>query len=164
MAEDSSSTVTGVDETLSNGGEEHGAEVSPNLNTSADGFPSMTLNIWPPSQRSRDAVIQRLIETLSTPSVLSKRYGVLPPAEASSTARLIEEEAFAAAADGACATSVEEGVILLQKYSKEISRRAIGAVKEKGSTVPPLSNGADNAASVSDESAPPSADADGESS
>lgn len=39
------------------------------------------LRVWPPTQRTRDGVIHRLIEILSTSSVLSKRYGTLicPP-------------------------------------------------------------------------------------
>nr|XP_027092980.1 uncharacterized protein LOC113713450 [Coffea arabica] len=39
---------------------------------------NVSFSIWPPTQRTRDAVINRLIETLSSPSVLSKRYGVIP--------------------------------------------------------------------------------------
>ncbi|GAB2222460.1 hypothetical protein Droror1_Dr00013682 [Drosera rotundifolia] len=89
--------------------------------------------IWPPTQRTRDAVINRLIETLSQPSILSKRYGSLPHDEASAAARAIEEEAFvAASAAGGDAASVDEGMEILQAYSKEISKRMLEKVKSKG--------------------------------
>ncbi|KAJ7958213.1 MFP1 attachment factor 1 [Quillaja saponaria] len=44
---------------------------------------TVSFSIWPPTQRTRDAVINRLIETLSTPSVLSKRYGTISLEDAS---------------------------------------------------------------------------------
>ncbi|KAL3371873.1 hypothetical protein AABB24_008421 [Solanum stoloniferum] len=88
-----------------------------------------SFSIWPPTQRTRDAVINRLIESLSTPSILSKRYGTLPQDEASETARLIEEEAFVAA--GSTATDADDGIEILQVYSKEISKRMIDTVKSR---------------------------------
>lgn len=89
--------------------------------------PNISFSIWPPSQRTRDAVTNRLIETLSSPSVLSKRYGTLPEAEAAATAKVIEEEAFAAA--GGTAGSDDDGIEVLQAYSKEISKRMLETVK-----------------------------------
>ncbi|WJX09504.1 RNA polymerase III-inhibiting protein maf1 [Trifolium repens] len=61
----------------------------PNFNAS--------FTLWPPTQRTRDAVINRLIETLSTSSVLSKRYGTMSADESSAAARQIEDEAFSVA-------------------------------------------------------------------
>ena len=43
--------------------------------------------IWTPTRRTRDAVVNRLVETLSGPSVISKRYGVIPYDEAASAPR-----------------------------------------------------------------------------
>ncbi|KAK2970279.1 hypothetical protein RJ640_021354 [Escallonia rubra] len=37
-----------------------------------------SFSIWPPTQRTRDVVLSRLIETLSAPSMLSKHYGSVP--------------------------------------------------------------------------------------
>ncbi|XP_055835027.1 MFP1 attachment factor 1 [Solanum dulcamara] len=90
---------------------------------------NISFSIWPPTQRTRDAVINRLIESLSTPSILSKRYGTLPQDEASDAARRIEEEAFAAA--GSTATDTDDGIEILQVYSKEISKRMIDTVKSR---------------------------------
>ncbi|KAK4770977.1 hypothetical protein SAY87_031509 [Trapa incisa] len=93
---------------------------------------NVTFSIWPPSQRTRDAVIARLMDTLSTPSVLTKRYGVVPAEEAASTARLIEEEAFSAADGGAAAD--DDGIEILQIYSKEVSKRMLDFVKSRSSS------------------------------
>ncbi|GAB2228354.1 hypothetical protein Droror1_Dr00010189 [Drosera rotundifolia] len=92
---------------------------------------SSSISIWPPTQRTRDAVITRLIETLSQPSFLSKRYGSLSAIDASATARSVEEEAFVAASE----SGEEDGIEVLQVYSREISRRMLFAVKSKGVTV-----------------------------
>ncbi|PKA59857.1 MFP1 attachment factor 1 [Apostasia shenzhenica] len=111
-------------------------------------FPTISVNIWPPTQRTRDAVINRLVENLSSPSILSKRYGTLPADEASAVARQIEQEAFAvasasspssAAGDDAGRTeaSIDEGIEILQIYSKEISRRMLESVKARASSASP---------------------------
>lgn len=89
-------------------------------------------SIWPPTQRTRDAVISRLMETLSTASILSKRYGTIPADEAAAVAQGIEEEAYAAA-DGSPAAE-DDGIGILQVYSKEISKRMLEAVK--GRSIP----------------------------
>ncbi|KAK3007694.1 hypothetical protein RJ639_013303 [Escallonia herrerae] len=90
---------------------------------------SVSFSIWPPTQRTRDAVLSRLIETLSAPSVLSKRYGVVPAEEAAAVARRVEEEAFGVAAG--FASTEDDGIEILQVYSKEISRRMLDAVKSR---------------------------------
>lgn len=89
----------------------------------------LSFSIWPPAQRTREAVVNRLIETLSTPSVLSNRYGTLPQDEASAAARLIEDEAFATAA--ASSAAEDDGIQVLQVYSKEISKRMLDVVKAR---------------------------------
>ncbi|KAG1342017.1 MFP1 attachment factor 1 [Cocos nucifera] len=132
-------------------------------------FTPISLNIWPPTQRTREAVIQRLVQTLSTESVLSKRYGVLSASDASDAARRIEEEGFATASAsiaGGSAASVDEGIAILEIYSKEISKRMLETVKEKassasGSAPAASSPPSDGAEAV--ETAPPTA-ASGESS
>ncbi|GMH13834.1 hypothetical protein Nepgr_015675 [Nepenthes gracilis] len=96
-----------------------------------------SFSIWPPTQRTRDAVINSLIETLSQQSVLSKRYGSMPPNEAAATARALEEEAFtaaSAAAGLADAASFDDGIEILHVYSKEISKRMLDAVKSRAAT------------------------------
>ncbi|KAF8668629.1 hypothetical protein HU200_051805 [Digitaria exilis] len=93
-----------------------------------------SLSIWPPSQRTRDAVVRRLVQTLAAPSVLSQRYGAVPEPEAERVAAAVEAEAFAAASEsaaGASPASVEEGIEVLQAYSKEVSRRILELAKSR---------------------------------
>lgn len=93
---------------------------------------SVQISIWPPSQRTRDAVVKRLIETLSNPSVLSKRYGPMSPDDAASAARVIEQDAFSAFSSAASNShSVDEGIEILQGYSKVISRRMLESLKSR---------------------------------
>ncbi|XP_059663669.1 MFP1 attachment factor 1-like [Cornus florida] len=89
-----------------------------------------SFSIWPPSQRTRDAVINHLIETLSTSSVLSKRYGSIPPDEAAATARRIEVEAFAASSG----CGLTDDIKILQVYSKDISKRILVVVKSRSAS------------------------------
>ena len=63
--------------------------------------------MWLPMQRMRDAMVACLAKMLSKQSILSKSYDTLPSDEASSTARLIETEAFSTAA--ASATTKDDG-------------------------------------------------------
>ncbi|KAF7817462.1 MFP1 attachment factor 1-like [Senna tora] len=98
----------------------------------------ISFSIWPPTQRTRDAVVNRLIETLSTPSVLSKRYGTIPPDEASSVARIIEDEAFTTA--GGSSSSEDDGIEILQVYSKEISKRMLDTVKARATSASSVDN------------------------
>ncbi|KAE8715655.1 MFP1 attachment factor 1 [Hibiscus syriacus] len=90
---------------------------------------NLTFKIWPPTQRTRVAVLNRLVETLSSESVLSKRYGTIPKEEACAVAKLIEEEAFSVAE--ASFSTDEDGIEILQVYSKEISKRMLDAVKAR---------------------------------
>ncbi|XP_057490879.1 MFP1 attachment factor 1-like [Actinidia eriantha] len=102
--------------------------------------------IWPPTKRTRDAVVNRLVETLSGPSVISKRYGVIPYDEAAAAARRLEDEAFiTAAAEGG---GDGDGLDILQVYSKEISKRVLDAAKAR-SAAGSAQNG--NNASASEE-------------
>ncbi|KAI3686865.1 hypothetical protein L1987_80554 [Smallanthus sonchifolius] len=104
----------------------------PNVEETTKKLEKMTtsFSIWPPSQRTRDAVIKRLIETLSSKSVLSDRYGAIPSGEADSVARRIEEEAFSAV-PASPATDGDDGIEILQSYSKEISKRMLDFVKSR---------------------------------
>lgn len=117
----------------------------------------ISFSIWPPTQRTRDAVVHRLIETLSTPSVLSKRYGTMPSDEASSVARSIEEEAFAVA--GGSSSSDDDGIEILQAYSKEISKRMLDTVKAKATSASSVDNGASQTPTSDVPPSPPPAEA-----
>ncbi|KQK23000.1 MFP1 attachment factor 1 [Brachypodium distachyon] len=123
--------------------------------TAGDDMPaSFSFSIWPPTQRTRDAVVRRLVDTLAGDTILCKRYGAVPAADADPAARAIEAEAFdAAAVTGGAAASVEEGIEALQLYSKEVSRRLLDFVKSRSAAA--------KAAPPSEEEAAPKA-AEGE--
>lgn len=112
----------------------------------------MSFSIWPPAERTREAVVKRLIETLSTPSVLSNRYGTIPQEEASAAARAIEEEAFATA-NGSAAVD-EDGIQILQVYSKEISKRMLEAVKARTPPGPAAADAEAAAATAGEQEVP----------
>ncbi|KAL0314974.1 UNVERIFIED_CONTAM: MFP1 attachment factor 1 [Sesamum angustifolium] len=97
--------------------------------TAAAKYSSASFSIWPPTERTRDAVRNRLIETLSTPSILSKRYGTVSREEAVDAAKRIEDEAFEAAEKAA--STDDDGIEILQVYSKEISKRMLETVKAR---------------------------------
>ncbi|KAK4434382.1 MFP1 attachment factor 1 [Sesamum alatum] len=97
--------------------------------TAAEKYSNVSFSIWPPTERTREAVRNRLIETLSSPSILSKRYGTVSREEAVDAAKLIEEEAFEVA--GKAATTDDDGIEILQVYSKEISKRMLEKVKAR---------------------------------
>ncbi|BAT82618.1 hypothetical protein LR48_Vigan07g267500 [Vigna angularis] len=94
------------------------AEAPPQPDPSA----ALSFTIWPITMRTRDAIVNRLIETLTTSSVLSEGYGTLSSDEASAAAHQIEGEAFSAATSA-------DGIKTLQLYSKEISKRMLDTVK-----------------------------------
>ncbi|KAJ4755536.1 MFP1 attachment factor 1 [Rhynchospora pubera] len=112
------------------------------------------LSIWPPTQRTREAVVRRLVETLTAPSsVLSKRFGVVPTSDAESAAEAIEEEALAAVSTDGSTESVEEGIKTLQLYSKEVSERLLNFAKSRVSKEgdAPPSKGEESAESKDEE-------------
>ncbi|XP_057779882.1 MFP1 attachment factor 1-like [Salvia miltiorrhiza] len=102
----------------------------PNATAAAsDKYSSVSFSIWPPTDRTREAVKNRLIETLSSPSILSKRYGTVSRDEAVEAAKIIEQEAFEVA--GKAASTDDDGIEILQVYSKEISKRMLETVKAR---------------------------------
>ncbi|XP_062188214.1 WPP domain-containing protein 1-like [Phragmites australis] len=121
-----------------------------------------SLSIWPPSQRTRDAVVRRLVQTLAAPSVLSQRYGAFPEPEAERAAAAVEAEAFAAASEsaaGASPASVEEGIEVLQAYSKEVSRRLLELAKSRAAAAAAPAEASAQESEDSSATAPPPAEA-----
>ncbi|GFQ01535.1 mfp1 attachment factor 1 [Phtheirospermum japonicum] len=90
---------------------------------------NFSFSLWPPCERTRDAVRKRLIENLSTPSILSNKYGIVSYEEAINVAKLVEEDAFDVAA---IETGTDDyGIEILQVYSKEISKRMLDTMKAR---------------------------------
>ncbi|KAL1220772.1 WPP domain-containing protein 1 [Cardamine amara subsp. amara] len=111
----------------------------------------ISLRIWPPTQKTRDAVVNRLIETLSTESILSKRYGTLKSEEASSIAKSIEDEAYGIASSAVLGD--DDGIEVLKAYSKEISKRMLESVKARTPIADDAKTDSDSIEAVKDEEA-----------
>lgn len=96
-----------------------------------------SFSIWPPSERTRAAVVERMEKTLSSSSILSNKYGQFDSEEAHAVAKRIEEDAFTAAQDVATSESGDSGSgsgsHVLQFYSKEISKHMLDAAKYRAS-------------------------------
>ncbi|XP_010461513.1 PREDICTED: WPP domain-containing protein 2-like [Camelina sativa] len=108
----------------------------------------ISLRIWPPTQRTRDAVLNRLIETLSTESILSKRYGTVKSDEAATVAKSIEEEAYGVASNAV--SGDDDGVKILELYSKEISKRMLESVKARSDNASSVGNGTESVEDASE--------------
>ncbi|XP_030454318.2 MFP1 attachment factor 1-like [Syzygium oleosum] len=91
--------------------------------------PDTAFRLWPPTRTTRDAIVSRLVETLSAPSALSARYGTLPRDEAAPVARAIEQEEYAAAA--AAASADDDGADVLQAYARAIARRMLDSLQPR---------------------------------
>ncbi|GJR86481.1 Ran GTPase-activating protein 1 [Tanacetum coccineum] len=49
-----------------------------------------SIKLWPPSQSTRQVLVDRIIKNLTTPSILSRKYGLLSKEEAEQEAKQIE--------------------------------------------------------------------------
>lgn len=122
-----SNTLTTITDPTSQEEESKATDLKKEAQESETG--GISLRIWPPTENTRDAVLNRLIETLSTESILSKRYGTLTSEEATTVAKSIEEEAYGVASSGV--SSDDDGIKILELYSKEISKRMLDSVKAR---------------------------------
>lgn len=93
------------------------AEIGETPHTQLDTQKIKYFSIWPLTQRIRDAVVQRLIEAHSSPSIFSKHYGTLTKEEASDIARRVEEEAFTFAGSSASSDDDEIEIVRVQLNS-----------------------------------------------
>uniref|UniRef100_A0A0D9XIP8 WPP domain-containing protein n=1 Tax=Leersia perrieri TaxID=77586 RepID=A0A0D9XIP8_9ORYZ len=104
--------------------------------------PPFSFTIWPPTRRTRDAVVRRLVAVLSAEgggvdggtTALRKRYGAVPAADAEHAARAVEAEAFDAASSRYSSSSVEDSIETLQLYSREVSSRLLDFVRSRSSS------------------------------
>lgn len=104
---------------------------------------AFSFNLWPPSERTRAAVVERMVETLSSPSILSNKYGQFDSEQAQVHAKKIEEAAFSTSQSFAATSRGDSGSHVLQFYSKEISKLMLDTAKQHASNQnPPQHNNA----------------------
>ncbi|OWM77872.1 RAN GTPase-activating protein 1 [Punica granatum] len=101
------------------------------MDSSAQRFQQRPLSIklWPPTQSTRLMLVERMTKNLITPSVLSRKYGLLSKEEAEEDAKKIEELAFAAATQLYEKEPDGDGSSAVRLYAKESSKLMLEAIK-----------------------------------
>lgn len=89
----------------------------------------MSIKLWPPSERTRSMIVERMIKNLTNPSVLSRKYGLLSMEEAKEDAKNIEDLAYAAANKHFETEPDGDGSSAVQLYAKESSRLMLEVLK-----------------------------------
>ncbi|KAM7254081.1 hypothetical protein ACFE04_031763 [Oxalis oulophora] len=98
-------------------------------NTQAIPRHSLSIKLWPPSQSTRLMLVERMTKNLSTPSIFSRKYGLLSKEEAGEDAKQIEELAFAAANKHHEEEPDGDGSSAVQVYAKESSKLMLEVMK-----------------------------------
>lgn len=90
---------------------------------------SISIKLWPPSQSTRLMLVERMTKNLATPSILSRKYGLLGKDEAEEHAKKIEELAYASANQHFEKEPDGDGSSAVQLYAKESSKLMLEVVK-----------------------------------
>ncbi|KAI3801002.1 hypothetical protein L1987_29102 [Smallanthus sonchifolius] len=88
-----------------------------------------SIKLWPPSQGTRQVLVERITKNLTTPSILSRKYGLLSKEEAEEDAKRIESSAFETANQHFEKEPDGDGGSAVQLYAKESSTLMVEAVK-----------------------------------
>ncbi|KAL1825939.1 hypothetical protein ACET3Z_012717 [Daucus carota] len=109
---------------------------------SAFHYGPISVKLWPLSPSTRLMLVERMTKNLTTPSVLSRKYGLLGKEEAEEISKKIEELAYASAKLHFEKEPDGDGSLAVQRYAKESSKLMIEAVrrgplkaKEDGSVI-----------------------------
>ncbi|KAH1261503.1 RAN GTPase-activating protein 1 [Glycine max] len=89
----------------------------------------LTIKLWPPSQSTRLMLVERMTKNLTTPSIFSRKYGLLSKEEAEEDAKHIEDVAFATATQHFEKEPDGDGSSAVQIYAKESSKLMLEALK-----------------------------------
>ncbi|XP_026393276.1 RAN GTPase-activating protein 2-like [Papaver somniferum] len=95
---------------------------------------SFSIKLWPPSQSTRLTLVERMTKNLSTPSVFSKKYGLLNQEEAVENSKHIEDSAFASANEHYEREPDGDGSSAVQLYAKEASKLMLEVLKRGSRT------------------------------
>ncbi|EPS64565.1 hypothetical protein M569_10211, partial [Genlisea aurea] len=87
------------------------------------------LSLWPPTQSTRLKLIEKMAKNLVTPSIWSRKYGLLSQIEAEAEAKQIESDSFAAATQHFDKEPDSDGSSAVEFYAKESSKRMIEVIK-----------------------------------
>ncbi|KAK4780274.1 hypothetical protein SAY87_016380 [Trapa incisa] len=89
----------------------------------------VSIKLWPPTQSTRLMLVERMTKNLVTPSVLSRKYGLLSREEAEEDSRKIEESAFAVATQLYEKEPDADGSSAVRLYAKESSKLMLEVIK-----------------------------------
>lgn len=90
---------------------------------------TVSIKLWPPSQSTRILLVDRMTKNLITPSIFSRKYGLLSKEEAEEDAKQIEDIAFAAGDQHFEKEPYGDGSSAVQIYAKESSRLMLEVLK-----------------------------------
>uniref|UniRef100_A0A2P2IT22 Uncharacterized protein MANES_05G076600 n=1 Tax=Rhizophora mucronata TaxID=61149 RepID=A0A2P2IT22_RHIMU len=89
----------------------------------------LSVKLWPPSRSTRVMLVERMTKNLTTPSIISRKYGLLSKEEAEEDAKKIEELAFAIANQHFEKEPDGDGSSAVQIYAKESSKLMLEVLK-----------------------------------
>ncbi|KAL0323568.1 UNVERIFIED_CONTAM: RAN GTPase-activating protein 2 [Sesamum angustifolium] len=89
----------------------------------------VTIKLWPPSQNTRQMLVERMKNNLSTPTIFTTKYGSLSDVEALKHAKQIEESAFTSANQHYDQEPDGDGSSVVQMYASECSKLILDVLK-----------------------------------
>ncbi|KAL3828811.1 hypothetical protein ACJIZ3_017613 [Penstemon smallii] len=95
----------------------------------------ITIKLWPPSQNTRQMLVERMTNNLSTPTIFTRKYGSLTDVEALKHAKQIEETAFASATEHYEQEPDGDGSSAVQMYARECSKLILDVLKGGGGSM-----------------------------
>lgn len=88
-----------------------------------------SIKLWPPSQNTRQMLVVRVTDNLTTKSIFTQKYGSLSKEEAEENAKKIEDVAFATANEHYEKEPDGDGSSAVQLYAKECSKQILEVLK-----------------------------------
>lgn len=88
-----------------------------------------SIKLWPPSQNTRQTLVTRITENLTSKSIFTQKYGSLSKEEAEENAKRIEDVAFVAANEFYEKEPDGDGGSAVQFYAKECSKLILEVLK-----------------------------------
>ncbi|XP_073053636.1 RAN GTPase-activating protein 2-like [Primulina eburnea] len=89
----------------------------------------VTIKLWPPSQNTRQKLVERMTDNLSAPTIFTRKYGSVSEAEASKFGKQIEESAFSSANQHYEREPDGDGSSAVQWYASECSKLCLDVLK-----------------------------------
>ncbi|CAA0839865.1 RAN GTPase-activating protein 1 [Striga hermonthica] len=93
----------------------------------------ITIKLWPPSENTRQMLVERMTNNLSNSTIFTRRYGSLEVPKATKHAKEIEKLAFATASQHYEQEPDGDGNSAVQLYAGECSRLILDVLKGGGS-------------------------------